>query len=56
MIMEKKFDWKEFIKTTLGVFFIGLGLSLVGKSGGMLVLLIGGLASIAVGIGLIASS
>ncbi len=54
--MAKEFDWKEFLKTTLGVFFIGLGLSLVGKSGGTLVLLVSGLASIAVGIGIIASS
>ena len=49
------FDWKEFFRTVLGIFLIGVGVAVGGNSNGKLLQLILGFALVAVGIGILVS-
>lgn len=49
---KEKFNWKEFFRIALAVFLIGVGIGVVGKSGGNLSLLVIGFALVGIGIAL----
>ena len=51
--MATRFDWGEFLRITSGVFFIGLGITIVGNSAGNTTRLILGFLSIGVGIAIV---
>ena len=51
--MVNKFDWKEFFRIAGGVFFIGLGGSIVATSTGSLGILLAGFASVAIGLAIL---
>ena len=51
--MTKEFDWKEFFRIAIGVFFIGMAISVVISSAGKLNFLLAGFASAAVGVAIL---
>ena len=53
--MAKGFDWGEFFRIVGAVFFIGLGISIGGKSAGQTIQLILGFVFVGVGIALLVS-
>lgn len=48
--MATEFNWKEFFRIAIGVFFIGMGIGIVISSAGGLYLLLAGFASAAIGV------
>ncbi len=45
-----RFNWKDFLRIALGIFLTGIGVSIIGKSGGELVQMVFGFAFIGIGI------
>lgn len=51
--MASEFDWKESVRIAVGAILIGVGIVLIGKSGGKTSLLIVGIIFIGLGLALI---
>lgn len=52
---KSNFNWSEFIRIAVGVFFTGIGVILFGNSGGQLLQLGLGIVSVAIGLAVLLS-
>lgn len=53
--MAKQFDWNEFLRVSIGITLIGMGISVIGTSSGELWRMVIGFVFIGVGIAILSS-